>query len=372
MKIALIGTRGIPAAYGGFETCVEEIGQRLVKKGHQVWVYSKKTKENANLRMYMGMKIIIVPRIAAKGFETLFSTLMSVIHSLFFPFDMHMVFNGANSPPLFIYKLFNKKYALNTDGLEWMRDKWGFIGKNYYKLSERIAVLTCKNLVSDSQGIHDYFIKKYNVESTIIAYGAYIPHYYPEKQENNILNELGIERKKYILQITRFEPENNPLLTLQAFSKMQTAIKCVIIGGANYQSSYLEQIWNEKRLNDRIILPGFIYNKEKLEIIWKNSLLYVHGNSVGGTNPALLQAMAVGRPVLALDCIFNRETLSEHGYFFKRNMLDLLRQIQFIIEHSEEADKKAGKALEKVKEKYNWDLITNQYEGFFQYILNQT
>jgi glycosyltransferase involved in cell wall biosynthesis len=249
--------------------------------------------------------------------------------------------------------------------LEWKREKWGFIGKNYFKLSERISILVCKNLISDSKVIHNYYKLKYKADSTIIAYGADIPVQYPADNVTRVHNELGVAKHKYILQITRFEPENNPLLTLRAFKLLKADFKCVLVGGAQNRTNYLEQIEQEKRNDERIVLPGFIYNKEKLEIIWQNAFCYVHGNSVGGTNPALLQAMAAGRPVVALDCIFNRETLDNKGFFFKRDPQNLFERLKYIIDHEKEADELAGKALERIKTVYNWELISDQYEEMF-------
>lgn len=372
IKIALLGTRGIPATHGGFETCVEEIGQRLVKKGHEVSVYSKKNDLNKSINRYMGMKIIRIPRVKIKGFETLFSTILSVIHSLFHSFDIHMVFNVANSPALIFYNLFKKKYSLNTDGLEWKREKWGFVGRNYFKVCERIAVLLCGNLVSDSKGIHDYYKSNRGVDSTIIAYGADIPPKYEENNVDHILSELGIERKKYILQVTRFEPENNPLLTLQAFNALETDFKCVLIGGAIFRSSYLRKIEDEENKNEKIIFPGFIYHKDKLNIIWQNAYCYIHGNLVGGTNPALLQAMAAGRPIIAIDCRFNRDTLNGHGYFFERNVENLCNQISYILQNQDEAEEKALNALNLIKTVYTWNKVTNEYEKLFLNIVNET
>lgn len=371
MIIALIGTRGIPANHGGFETCVEEIGARLVQKGHQVWVYSKESRLNAKINIYMGMHILKMPRINIKGFETLFSTILSVFHSLLYRFDMHMVFNGANSPAVLIYKLLGKNFALNTDGLESQREKWGVVGRNYYKLSERLSVLFCRNLVSDSQGIHDYYKNKYKASSVIIAYGANIPAKYPADKTNHILSSMGIEGNKYFLQITRFEPENNPLLTLKAFNSLQTDYKCVVIGGANYRTPYIEEVEAEKQKNSRIILPGFIYAKEKLDIIWQNASCYIHGNFVGGTNPALLQSMAAGRPVIALDCIFNREVLGTDGFYYERSLKSLADQMRFVIENRSIAEEKSVAAVERIKEKYNWELITDQYEELFKSIVNK-
>ncbi len=371
MKIALIGTRGVPAAHGGFETCVEEIGQRLVKKGHQVFVYSKKGPDNKSISTYKGMKIIKFTWINIKGFETLFASFRAAVHSIFFHYDIHLVFNGANSPVLLIYKLLQLKYVLNTDGLEWQRIKWGFIGRNYYKIAERISVLLCKNLVSDSQAIHDYYKEKYKVLTTIIAYGAHIPRELSDKTTKCILDELGVRKHKYILQITRFEPENYPLLTIKAFHLLQTDLKCVIIGGANYQSLYSRKIADEHKRNKNIVLPGFIYDKDKLETIWQNAYCYIHGNSVGGTNPALLQAMASGRPVIALDCIFNREVLSSYGYFYSPEEKSLLEQLNEVINNPVKAQRKTRGALERIKLKYDWDLVANQYEEMLTEIVDK-
>lgn len=367
MKIALLGTRGVPATHGGFETCVEEVGKRLSEKGHEVIVYSKAPVEKEKrLKEYLGMKIVYVPWLPVKGFATLFASIFSAIHSLFLRCDFHMIFNGANSPAAIFYKLLKKKYAINTDGLEWQRLKWGFIGQNYYKMSERISVFLCDNLVSDSQGIHDYYKNKYNAESTIIAYGADLPKVYPEDKVQKILKEYGLEKNKYFLQVTRFEPENHPLLTLQAFNSLNPKdLKCVIIGGANYESNYADRIEVEEAKNENIVLPGFIYNKEKLSIIWENALSYVHGNMVGGTNPALLQAMAAGRPVIALDCVFNREVLDNNGYFFNANIEGLTKSFKDFLKDRDNAEKFALKCVDRIKTVYTWEKVADQYEQLF-------
>ncbi len=366
MKIALVGTRGIPASHGGFETCVEEVGARLVNKGHQVYVYSKIDPSNAGLKSYRGMRIIRIPRIPVQGLETLFSTVLSVIHSLFFKFDLHMVFNGANSPALVIYKLLGKKFALNTDGLEWQREKWGKVGRNYYKLSERISVMVAKNLVSDSKGIQNYYLEKYKAPSTMIAYGAGVPPDYSQKQVDSVLKEFRVKKFKYVLQVTRFEPENNPLLTIEGFKLLgREDLSCLVIGGAPYNTPYLQQMISQAGQTSNIYLPGYVYQKECLDILWKHSLCYVHGNSVGGTNPALLQAMAAGRPVLALDCIFNREVLGDGGYYFSRAPRSIFGELKSVVDNISKAELKAAEAVERIRRFYNWELIAEQYEKLF-------
>lgn len=367
MRIALIGTRGIPARHGGFETCVEEVGERLVNKGHYVTVYSKRI-ENTRIRKYKGMHIVYIPRIKAKGFETLFASFLAAIHSLLFQFDMHMVFDSANSPVLLIYKLFKKNCAINPDGLGWKRDKWGFFARKYYKWSEWIAAKSCKNIITDSLVIEKYYEAEYGVSSTLIPYGANFPKEYNENEEAAILSQMGLTRRKYFLQITRFEPENNPLISLKVFNNYSIAMKMVLVGGANYKTQYLKYIEAESSKNPNIFLPGFIYDQKKLDIIWRNCYCYIHGNYIGGTNPALLQAMAAGRPIIALDCVFNRELLDVNGFYYKREEQSLFDQISYVLDHDSEAEEKARSTLERVKKHYNWDLVASQYEGLFNSI----
>lgn len=364
MKIALIGTRGIPARHGGFETCVEEVGMRLVAKGHHVTVYSKRSKERVK-HEYKGMKIVYIPRIPIKGFETIFAAFLSMIHSLLSRFDVHMVFDSANSPILFFFKLFKKNYVINPDGLGWKRDKWGFLARKYYKFSEWITARTCKNIVTDSYAMQDYYKSEYGVKSTVIAYGANVPVDYNESEKKEVLMEMGLPKQGYFLQITRFEPENNPLLSLKAFNSCSTEMKMVLVGGTNYRTGYIQKIKGEARKNPNIILPGFIYDQRKRDILWNNCFCYIHGNYLGGTNPALLQAMAAGRPVIALDCMFNREVLDTCGFFFARDTNSLRSQMQYVAEHRTDAEQKAKAAFERMKHLYNWDLVTNQYESLF-------
>lgn len=365
MKIALIGTRGIPAAHGGFETCVEEVGARLVRDfGCEVTVYSKRNPKFEDLREYKGAKIVYVPWLGIKGFETLVATFFSVVHSLFCRYDMHMIFNAANSFALFPYFLFGKKFALNTDGLEWQRDKWGFWGKNYYKLSEKMAKWICPNLVSDSQGIYNYYKSRHGVESTIIAYGANFPDQYSPEDIDAVLKKYGVKAGEYCLQVTRFEPENNPLLTAKVMGQFPD-LKCVIVGGAARANQYSTSIVEESQKSSNVILPGFIYDKKTLDILWSHCLFYVHGNGVGGTNPALLQAMAAGRPIVSYDCNFNRETLAEQAFFFDRNLESMENAIRSLLNQREQAEAFALSSKNRIREVFSWEKISKQYYELF-------
>lgn len=359
LKIALIGTRGVPANYGGFETCVEEIGKRLVKKGHDVTVYCRKSYYEDDLDTYHGMKRVCLPNLQSKSLDTMSHTCVSAWHALFKNFDVYMVFNAANSPFIMPLRLFGKKIAINTDGLEWKRSKWGFLGRSFYKISEKIACLVANRIVTDSRGMRNYYLQSHNTDSTEIAYGAYIQ----DCRQPQKLKEMGVEPGKYFLQITRFEPENHPLLTIKAFKKLNTDKKLVLIGGNPYPNEYTKQI--EQEGGENIILPGFIYDKDILKELWCCSFAYIHGNSVGGTNPALLQAMASGCFTMAFDIPFNRDVLSDCGIYYERSVESLAEKMHWALNNENKLDDYRNKAQQRIKDIYSWDKIADQYEQLF-------
>lgn len=311
------------------------------------------------------MRIVYIPRIPINGFETLFAAFLSTIHSFFNNYDIHMIFDSANSPVLFLFRLFHKKCAINPDGLGWKREKWGKLARKYYKWVEPVAARLATYIVTDSQAMREYYENEYKTKSCVIEYGANIPDPVSSIQENKILSQFGLFKHRYILQITRFEPENNPLLTIRAFLKLRPDLKLLIVGSVSKYSNYQNILELEANKSDSILLPGSIYDRTILNVIWQNSLFYVHGNSVGGTNPALLQAMAAGRPIAAIDCVFNRETMGNQGFFFIKNVNSLSLVMKRIIENPKLSDTYARHAFNRIRSHYNWERITNLYEELF-------
>jgi glycosyltransferase involved in cell wall biosynthesis len=359
LKIAMIGTRGVPANYGGFETCVEEIGKRLVVRGHKVTVYCRDGSYPMKIKEFLGMELVYLPHLKIKAFDTLSHTLLSILHTIGRHYDVLMVFNSANSPILLLPKLLGKKVAINTDGLEWKRGKWGPVGRSYYKFSEWLATKLANCIVADSRGIQDYYKGTYKTDSTYIAYGAY-----PQESVNpEILKKFGVNPNEYFLQVTRFEPENNPLLTIQAFKKLDTDKKLLLVGGNPYKSEYLNNIKGEA--NENIILTGPIYEKELLNEIWCNSFAYIHGNEVGGTNPALLQAMANGCFVMAIDVSFSRDVLKDCGIFFNNNIDSLASQMQWTLDNQSSLSFFKKLSSVRITENYCWEKVTDKYESMF-------
>lgn len=356
----MIGTRGVPASYGGFETCVEEVGKRLVRHGHDVTVYCRKSYYADRPSTYEGIKLIYLPNLRMKSLDTMSHTLLSVIHALRSSFDVLMIFNAANSLAMLVPRLWGNKIAINPDGLEWKRGKWGAVAKNYYKFSEWLSTKVADRIVADSPGIQEYYLHKYHMESTYIAYGAYLV----KSTKPELIKSLGVSPGEYFLQITRFEPENNPLLTVNAFNKMNSGKKLVLVGGVPYRSSYSEMIKKEAGAN--VILPGAIYDKDMLRELWCNCFAYVHGNEVGGTNPALLQAMASGCFILSIDVDFNQFVLQNSGIYFDKSVESIAEKMEWTILHAQELREYKERAKKRIEDYYSWDAIAMQYEHLFR------
>ena len=359
LNVALIGTRGVPANYGGFETCVEELGRRLAERGHSVTVYCRESYYLRKQENYLGMSLVYLPNLRRKALDTLSHTFLSVWHALRRPYDVYMVFNAANSPALLPARLLGKNIAINTDGLEWKRGKWGRAGRTYYQAAEWLSTKIADRIVADSRGIQDYYRRRYRTDSTLIAYGAY-PQ---ESRKPELLESFGLCPGEYFLQITRFEPENNPLLTVEAFNRLKTDKKLVLVGGVPYESDYSRKL--KAAAGGRVLLPGFIYEKELLNELWCNCYAYIHGNEVGGTNPALLQTMASGCFTMAVDVSFSHDVLADCGIFFRKDADDLAQKMAWALDHRDELAEFKDKARERIRVWYSWDLVAEQYEELF-------
>lgn len=360
MKIAFLGTRGVPAKYGGFETCAEELGSRLVKHGHQVVVYCRASYYQEKPADYHGIKLFYLPELKIRALETLSHTLLSLIHSLRENCDVLLIFNCANSPLLPLPLLFRKRIALHVDGLEWKREKWSSLGRRYYRFTEWLGAKLPIVLVCDSRGIQKHYRDRYRRETRFVSYGAHLQH----SQDKSLLERYNLKPGEYFLQITRFEPENNPLLSIKAFERTETAKKLVIVGGAVYRTKYSEKLFSTK--DPRVVFLGFVYDKPLLRELLANSFAYIHGNEVGGTNPALLEAMGAGCFVICRDVAFNREVLRDAGVYFTRDADDLRQKMDWALARPEEISGLKKKAQKIVKEDYRWESVLEDYLHLFQ------
>jgi glycosyltransferase involved in cell wall biosynthesis len=359
MKIAIIGTRGVPARYGGFETCVEEVGKRLARRGHNVWVYSRASYYERKLEFYEGMRLVYLPHLESRTAETLSHTTVSLFHALAKRTDVLFVFNSANSPLLILPSLLGRNLVLHTDGLEWMRDKWRGWGRRYYRFMERLTAKLPCILISDSRAIVRHYREAYGRETRYISYGAPVV----ESRDPALLGRFGLSPGGYFLQVARFEPENNQLLAARAFEGLRTEKRLVLIGGAKYRSTYVESLAKFK--DPRILFPGFCYEREILRELLANSYAYVHGNEVGGTNPGLLQAMGAGAFVIARDVPFNREVCGDAALYFRKDAADLREKMRWALDHEGEGRTFRERARKIIREQYDWDAVADEYERLF-------
>jgi len=312
MRIVMLGTRGVPAAYGGFETAIEEIGRRLVADGHEVTVYCRGSNDKP--ATHLGMRLVHLPAARKKALETLSHTFLSVAHLLFSRrrYDVAFVFNAANAVFLPVLRLRRLPVAVHVDGLEWKRTKWGKWGRRYYRTAESLSVRWADALIADAQGIADYYTAEFGVPTELIAYGAPIQH----DPASDKLSELDLTPQEFHVVVARFEPENHVLEIVQGYRDSAATRPLVVVGSAPYADDYTAAITAAAGDDPLIRLVGGVWDQDLLDQLYANALTYLHGHSVGGTNPSLLRAMGAGAPVIAFDVSFNREVLDDKGWYF--------------------------------------------------------
>lgn len=353
MRIAMIGTRGVPARYGGFETAVEEIGARLVEAGHDVTVYCR--KEHETVDSYRGMTLVHLPALRLKQTETLSRTFLSAVHVMTRSSDMAFVFNAANAPVLPLLRARRVPTALHVDGLEWRRGKWGRVGRRYYLASERIAVRWASSLIADSRAIGEYYMQRYGRRPEFIAYGAPILQGSGQAR----IQALSLSARGYHLVVARLEPENNVHVIIEAFRRTRSALPLLIVGGAPYGDRYIASLRKAAEGDDRIRFLGGLWDQDLLDELYSNAQTYIHGHSVGGTNPSLLRAMGAGAMTIAADNVFNREVLGDAGRYFTPDSLSTL------IENCDDADLEHLRIAvrDRAASAYRWDDVAARYEA---------
>jgi len=363
MDIGIFGLWGmnIPVVtFGGFDYAFSEIGWRLAEQGHKVTIYCRRERypENCRPRSYKGINLVYVPTIDIKDL----SFLTALTNSLIYAFlrqkhDIYLFVNVGSGWHCFITKLLGKKVVLNVDGLDWFRGKWGRHAKFYFKSAANAGLFACDALITDAEAMVDYYKREFGRELEMIAYGAYIEN----SKDPSLISQFNIRPKEYYLIAGRLVPENNADLIMDAFKKVDTDKKLVIAGDANYDSIFHQKIRNNG--DPRVIFTGWINDQDVLKELHCNSYAYLHGHSVGGTNPALLQALGCSNMIVALNTPFNSEVLDNgrYGIQFEGDVEDLRGKLQFVEDNPAKTNKYRQRGPERIREKYNWELITKKY-----------
>lgn len=358
MKVSIIGTVGVPANYGGFETLVEQLVRHNKSEDLQYTVYCSKKSYNNERWVYHGAKTEYI-RLNANGIQSIPYDIISLIKASR-KSDVILILGVSGCSFLPIFRLFSKKkLIINIDGLEHRRDKWNKWVRKFLKYSERQAIKYGDIIVTDNKGITDYVFEEYGKPSELIAYGGdHVLMDVSKEELDNILHEYGLAKNDYSLGICRIEPENNVHTIIEAYKKCPNK-KLVIIG--NWQKSeYGRNLLNKYKDICNIKLISAVYDLTKLYVLRSNCSVYLHGHSAGGTNPSLVEAMFFAKPIIAFDCVYNRESTENQASYFK-NTTELIS----ILNNSPEQCENGLVMFEIAQRRYTWATITQQYESLY-------
>jgi glycosyltransferase involved in cell wall biosynthesis len=368
MKIALLGTRGIPASYSGFETCVEQLGQRLVERGHEVTVYCRSHHITYPGSEYKGMHLMKLPTIANKYLDTIVHSFLSSVHALFQRYDIALYFIAGNSPVTWIPRLVGAKTILNVDGLDWRREKWPALAKKYIQFAEYLATILPTEYLTDSRHVQKYYKERFIDEPAYIPYGSDVDILPP----GDTLAQYDLEPRKYILFVGRLVPENCVHHLVEAFRGIDTDLKCVVVGDAPYAEEYKASLKKLAGDDERIIFAGYIFGKGYQEL-GSNAYIFVESSGVGGTHPALVEAMAFGNCVVVNNTPENLETIGTDNaglaYDGQVGASSLKAVLERLIDNPNTVASYCKKSYNYAKVHYSWDSVTDEYERLFYRIL---
>lgn len=365
MKIAIIGTRGIPASYSGFETLAEQLSARLVERGHKVYVYCRTHHIKYRKKRYKGVKLVRLPTIRNKFFDTIVHTFLSIVHSIFTDAEIVYVCIVGNSILSILPRFFGKKVVLNVDGADWQREKWSAFAKAYLKLSERVACIFPDVTLTDSRVMYKYYMDNFKKETACIAYGSEVPR----DEGKEFLEKFGLQERKYILFVGRLVPENNAHVLVSAYKKIEDkrGFKLVVVGDAPYAEKYKQILFTNR--SSEIVFTGYLFGKGYRQLS-SHAYLFVEPSGVGGTHPALVEAMGFGNCVIVNDMPANLETIGDAGFSYDRSKGadDLKDKLEFLIANPAIVEEYGKKSLARMQKHYSWNSITAQYEKLFSNI----
>jgi glycosyltransferase involved in cell wall biosynthesis len=371
LRIAIIGARGIPHTYAGAEELVRHLAPELVKRGHEVTVYCRAGHfKNDRDPDYQGVHRVFLPTIEHKIFGQLIHATLASFHCALNDFDIVYVHCLPSVPPLGLPWLLGRKIVVNVDGMEWANPKWPrWAAEMYFRPTARLALLYSPIVVTDAEGMRKIYLKNYRRDSVVITYGGDIV----QSEHPEVVERYGVRPHDYYLIMSRFVPSNNADVIVKAFERVQTNRKLLVCGGGSYGSQWAREV--KATTDPRIIFAGHVGSPEHVQELHTNCYAYIHGHSLGGTNPALVKAIGCGNCVIAHDTEFNREVLvnnagEELAVFWKRDVEACAQKVQLVENNPELAECYRQMAHARCREAYSWKRITDQFETLFQEVVN--
>lgn len=357
MKIAVVGTRGIPVRYSGVETSVDEISRRLGEKGYEIMVYCRKNSDSViAAHLYRNVKLVYVPTINSKHLGTFIHAFFSTLDSMFS--DADIVHFHALGPSLFSFlpRLIGKKTVVTVHGLDWKRKKWGYSARLFLKLCEYSAIFFPNKTITISKALKDYFENKFKKETIYIANGANICPGYTDRETNG-------KAERYILFVGRLVPEKGIHYLIKAFNELKTNMKLIIAGESSFTDKYVSYLRSISGKNIEFL--GFVQERG-LRQLYKSAYLFVLPSEIEGSSVSLLEAMSYGKCALVSDIPECREVIENCGVSFRTgDYLDLKNKLQYLIDNTEITDDMGLRARRRITGCYSWEHIINDYEALY-------
>jgi glycosyltransferase involved in cell wall biosynthesis len=365
MRVAMIGIKAIPARFGGFETAVDELSRGLVKLGHQVRVYNRSYMAMFGGSLYQGVELVSLPTLKSKNLSTIVHALLSTLHVLLHRVDVVHYFTTGVTVFAPLPRIFGMKVVCSVDGTDWQRSKWGRFARWYLRLSEKLAVTCCHELISDSKEVRRYYRQSYGVPSSCIVYGTCERR----SQQHDVLLRFQLRERGYILFVGRLVPENNVHLLIRAFETVLTDHKLVVVGDDPWEKEYVGSL--RTSVDPRIVFTGAVYGDGYAQL-QQNAYMFVLPDEVGGTHPALVEAMGYGNCVLVNDTPSNLEVIGDAGFHYRgaEGEVDLQRQMQALLDAPDLVATYRVRARHRAQTKYRWEDVIQQHADLYRRLMD--
>ena len=366
LRIALMGSRGIPASYSGFETFYEQLAVRLAARGHEVTVYNRAHHYTERHTQYQGVRIVTLPSIATKHLDTLTHALLSLLHALFTRKQVYCMVIVGNSPLVLLTKLFGRRMLLNVDGADFARDKWTGFAKTYLRWCEGIAASWVDVIIADSRVIEQRYRELFQRETVFVPYGANVWPRVQARADAPVLERFGLCSGEYLLFVSRMTPENCAHVLVEAWKRAGSRHRLVLVGDAPYVDDYQAEVARLCEGTD-ILRTGYLFGDDYRDIS-THCRYFVLPSGIDGTRPVLLDQMAFGNCVVVRDTPANLEVVGDAGETFHNAdpVATLAARIQALDADNALVQTRRDQALARVTAHYSWDRVTDQYEALFR------
>lgn len=373
MKIAYIGLRGVPASYGGIERAVEELGTRVARLGHEVTVYCMKTYYPDRPPSYEGMRLKYVSTMRRKNLEMICYAFLSALDASLRRYDIvHLHALGPSTMTL-LPRLAGRGTVVTVHGLDWQREKWGRLAKGYLKFGEFSSYRFPQRTICVSKSLQDYYRRTHDCQADYIPNGV---NFLPLLPLEEAAKKYGIEKQRYFLMVSRLTKEKNVHLLVEAFRRIRTDIKLMIVGGSSHTDEYVQSVKKAAEGDSRIIFTGPIYDKQMLAEIFSNAYVFVLPSALEGLPVVLMEALSYRNPVLVSDIAENVEVIEEDGAMWgftcEANNVDSLEAVlRNLVEKPQLVEAMRPAGVESTKRKYDWDNVARQTIQLYEEVLGQ-